>query len=997
MQRAILLLTSLLRENRMHKCIVLISMLVILAVPSVSVYALAETSLTGIVRDAQTGEPLPGATVVLARTSFGASTSIDGKYAVHNIAPGSYTIRATYIGYNPAEKAVEVLEGKELKLDFKLEAVGVQGEAVVITAQAAGQNQAINQQLISAQIVNVVSAARIQELPDANAAEAVGRLPGVSVLRSGGEGNEVVVRGLQPKYNAIMVNGVRMSSSNSSDRSADLSMISPYSLEGIEVSKSVTADQDPDVLGGTVNFKMKEASAEKEGLGLSLIGQGAYNGLPDAQNKYNNYKYVASVEGRFFEDHSLGILAQADFERKNLSSNELSAGYKEFQNNQTDYLITSLRINDIPRDRVRTNGSFVVDYKLPDGKITITNFISSGTTKTETRQESFTLGATNNHSFTSTLTNSTLNTLTNSLEIEQQLPIFHADLRLSHTYSETKNPQDWTVTFTQSADPGLNQFANKSDVDPKAVPISASNNASQTFLTTIQSNNSWTRDRAFTAALDLDAPLNISDNITSVIKFGGKFVYQPRSYTYEQFDNHGTSFSSPSATIVARMIATRFPGVRVEQGGIPISAFIDPSFSYGKFLSGDYATAYAMNYGMAGAMANYLQDNITAIQQVDAEGYSRNVTASSTNNYHGFEHQSAAYVMETFNIGEQITLIPGIRYQDFRTQYTAPQDIQHTFPYAVFDGYDTLVEKDHSYWLPDVSLRYKPFPWFDVRLSYSSTLAYPDYNAITPRIDVAGGGNISWNNTNLLPSRSKNYDAYLSFYDNTVGLLTVGGFLKEIDNLIYRYSFGVPDTELLQYYPQRKVQGVSASGLSGIITGFVNNPYRINDYGMELDWQTHFWYLPPPFDGLVLNANYTHIFSNAKYPITYLPPTRGATQIDTFFTAPLVDQPANVVNFALGYDYRGFSIRFSMIYTSNIYTGSAGSDFYPQLHASTLANSRWDVSLKQELPWFGVQIYGDLNNLTAVQDISAIQATTGVPRSMELYGMSADLGLRWHL
>jgi TonB-dependent receptor len=983
----------------MLKRTILISVIAALisVLPVSFVAAAPESNIGGIVKDAKTGEVLPGANVVLAGTSLGASTDVDGKYSIRNVPPGNYTIRASYIGYEPASASVQVAPGAECKHDFNLAGVAIQGEAVVVTAQAAGQNEAINKQLSSQQIVSVVSAARIQELPDANAAEALGRLSGVSVLRSGGEGNEVVIRGLQPKYNAIMIDGVRMSSSNSSDRSADLSMISPYSLEGIEVSKSVTADQDPDVLGGTVNFRMKEASAEKEGVSLSLIGQGGYDGLPDAPNKYNNYKYVASAEGRFFEDHSLGIFAQADFERKNLSSNELSAGYNEFQNNQTDYVISSLKIDDIPRDRERANGSFVVDYKLPSGKITLTNFLSSGTTETETREESFTLGATNNHSFTSSLTNSTLNTLTNSLEFEQQLPIFHADLRLSHTYSETKDPQDWTVTFMQSADPGLNQFANRSDVNPQAVPVSAINNPSQTFLSAIQSNNSWTRDRAFTAALDLDAPLNISDNITSVIKFGGKFIYQPRSYTYEQFDNHNTSFSSASAKVVANMIAAQFPGVKVAQGGIPINPFIDPTFNYGKFLSGNYAMAYAMNYNLAGAIANYLQDNITAIEQVDAEGYSRNLTASSTNNYHGFEHQSAGYVMETFNIGEQITLIPGVRYQDFRTHYIAPQDIQHTFSYAEFDGYDTLVEKDHYYWLPDVALRYKPFSWFDVRLSYSSTLAYPDYNAITPRIDVAGGGNISWNNTNLVPSQSKNYDAYLSFYDNTIGLFTIGGFLKQIDNLIYTYSFGVPDTELLQYYPQRYVQGVNASGLSGVITSFVNNPYRIDDYGMELDWQTHFWYLPQPFNGLVLNANYTHIFSNAKYPITYLPPTRGATQIDTFFTAPLIDQPANVVNLAVGYDYRGFSIRVSMIYTSDIYTGSAGSDFYTQLHASTLANNRWDVSIKQELPWFGAQVYGDLNNLTAVQDISAIQATTGVPKSMELYGMSGDIGLRWHL
>ena len=973
--------------------------LLILAMALIGADATAGTNpnIAGVVRDKSTGELLPGATVILSGTSLGASTDPEGKYVIRNVPPGSYTIGVTYIGYEPVTVSATVEAGVDLKEDFRLQSVALQGETVVVTAQAAGQSEAINTQLSSQQIVSVVSAARIQELPDANAAEAVGRLPGVAVLRNGGEGNEIVVRGLQPKYNAILIDGVRMSSSNANDRSADLSMISPYSLDGIEVSKSVTPDQDPDVLGGTVNFRMKEAATEKSGLGLSLIGQGGYDGLPDAPNKYNNYKYVASVEGRFFEDHSLGILAQADFERKNLTSNELSAGYQQAKNNQVDYTITSLAINDLPRDRERANGSLVIDYRLPNGKITLTNFLSSGTTNTETRQENFTLGATNYHSFTSSDTKSTLNSITNSLELDQQLPAIHAVLRLAHTYSETKDPQDWTVTFTQTQDPGLTQFGNRTSVNPESVPISAVNNPAQTFLSTVQSSNSWTRDRALTASLDLDAPIDFSELVTSVIKFGGKFSYQPRSYVYEQFDNHSTSFSSPSATIVAKMIASRFPGVKVEQGGIPITGFIDPTFTYGKFLNGDYPMAYAMNYAMAGTMANYLQDNVLAIEQVDAEGYAHNITASSTHNYHGFEHQSAAYVMETFNIGEQITLIPGVRYQDFRTAYVAPQDIQHTFAYAEFDGYDTLVERDHAYWLPDVSLRYKPLSWFDARLSYSTTLAYPDYTAITPRIDVANGGNISWNNTDLVPSRSRNYDAYLSFYDNSIGLLTVGGFLKRIENLIYTYSFGVSDTALLKYYPPRDVQNAGTTGLSGTITSFVNNPYRVDDYGMEVDWQTHFWYLPQPLNGLVLNANYTHIFSNAKYPVTYLPPTRGATQIDTFFTAPLIDQPSNVVNLSLGYDYRGFSIRVSMLYTSKIYTGSAGADFYTQLHASTLANNRWDLSIKQELPWPGLQVYGDLNNFTAVQDVSVIQATTGVPRSMELYGMTADLGLRWRL
>lgn len=190
------------------------------------------SNITGVVQDAKTGEVLPGATIVLVGTSLGASTDIDGKYVVRNVPSGAYTIRATYIGYEPASASVHVAEGVELKQDFKLTSVGVQGEVVVVTAQAAGQNEAINTQLSSQQIVSVVSAARIQELPDANAAEALGRLSGVAVLRSGGEGNEVVIRGLQPKYNAIMIDGVRMSSSNASDRSADLSMISPVLARG---------------------------------------------------------------------------------------------------------------------------------------------------------------------------------------------------------------------------------------------------------------------------------------------------------------------------------------------------------------------------------------------------------------------------------------------------------------------------------------------------------------------------------------------------------------------------------------------------------------------------------------------------------------------------------------------------------------------------------------------------------------------------------------------
>ena len=205
--------------------------------------------IKGLVLDGVTGKPLPYANVYLEGTSLGSSTDPKGQFLILDIPTGSYTISIRYIGYKKHDEQLEVQDNQVLELNFSLNPEALEGETIDVTIQAEGQKAAINQQLSSKSIVNVVSSARIQELPDANAAESIGRLPGVSVTRVGGEGTKVVIRGMEPKYNAITVDGIRMASSDSENRSADLSMISSNMLEGIEVTKSGTPDQDADVLG----------------------------------------------------------------------------------------------------------------------------------------------------------------------------------------------------------------------------------------------------------------------------------------------------------------------------------------------------------------------------------------------------------------------------------------------------------------------------------------------------------------------------------------------------------------------------------------------------------------------------------------------------------------------------------------------------------------------------------------------------------------------------
>ena len=237
---------------------------------SYSIPCAKDFSITGYVKDAKNGNILVGANVFIVGTSLGTSAREDGQYKINNVKPGTYSVKASYIGYVTTEDSVTITD-TDINLDFNLSYTTIEGKEVNVTAQAKGQMDAINRQLNARSIVNIISSDRIQELPDANAAESVARVPGVSIKREGGEGNKVVIRGLSPKYNAITVEGTRLPSTDPDDRSTDLSMISQYVLDGIEVTKAGTPDQDADVLGGTVNFKLKRA---RPGFHFNFIGLG---------------------------------------------------------------------------------------------------------------------------------------------------------------------------------------------------------------------------------------------------------------------------------------------------------------------------------------------------------------------------------------------------------------------------------------------------------------------------------------------------------------------------------------------------------------------------------------------------------------------------------------------------------------------------------------------------------------------------------------------------
>ena len=225
------------------------------------------------------------------------------------------------------------------------------------------------------------------------------------------------------------MDGTRLASTDTDDRSTDLSMISQYMLDGIEVTKAGTPDLDADVLGGTVNFILKKA---KPGLHANVIAQGIYNGLKE---NYNDNKFVFDVSNRFWKDR-IGVLGQIDLENRNRSSHELGATYSN-PGAELDSInpltLTSLNLYDIIRDNERQNGLLFIDVNIPNGNISYSNLDSSIFKDVINYSNNYSLG--NNYKNSSSGTNdNTISVTTETLRYKQIL--FSKLLKIGSVFME---------------------------------------------------------------------------------------------------------------------------------------------------------------------------------------------------------------------------------------------------------------------------------------------------------------------------------------------------------------------------------------------------------------------------------------------------------------------------------------------------------------------------------------------------------------------------------
>ena len=976
------------------------ALLAMLFLGATQVHAAGSSRITGIVLDKETGNPLPGANVYLEGTSIGTASGMNGNYQITNILPGSYTMVVRYIGYNNTEIPIQIRPGETVSIDVEMEYAAVMGDNVTITAQAEGQMAAINQQLSSMTITNVVAADRIQEIPDANAAESVARLPGISLIRSGGEGQKVTIRGMSPKYNVMMVNGLRMESTDRDDRSVDLNMIAPNILSGIEVTKALTADMDADAVGGTVNLKISKA---KEGFHTNFSVQDGYASLANTQ-PFGNYRMTGLVTNRFLND-KLGVQISGYLDKYNRNSDRLNATYLTNVESITQGGLIPTELNvvniyDEVTDRRRAGGSLVLDYQLPSGSLLLNNFISNLHEDQIEQRNYYTTdydwrGYGAEREFSTTV-------IGNALQGEFQFFNMNMDFSLSNSITKQRRPGDLTLLLqtrsggTQGWSPDSIISGDEKEVSPSLLLNHVQISGQDKIVNNVSTLKRDVDETAQSAVLNFKVPFNLATYLSGSMKFGGKYVRNTRKNDETQWgiDTDRGGLSLDFNTLL-RTTAWTDLGMTAEDNGLLASLFEDPDYDLGDFLSG--------NEGVDGDVFFNKVDiwKMRHMAELAKQyGYYLESPQESTQyDYHYTRNLYAYYFMTELNFGRFVTLLPGIRYEEYDLDYTA--DSTYVFGRLTTPGENYYVYKEIRWdytksdnWFPQVQLRIKPTSWLDLRLASTKSIIYPDYRAVSPYLfaDVYSDQIVRLGNPYLKPALTQSYDIYGSLYDNHVGLFTAGFFYKEIDNLIVPIKYFTKDASIIH-----DRISLNQAQRTTIYT-WTNLEQTSYVRGVELDWQTNFWYLPSYLKSLVFNINYTHIKSETRYPYFKSVATGSGifkkyTYVDTTRTGRLVDQPNDILNLTLGYDVSGFSARLSFQYTDNVLRGS--DEVHQELDSYTAPYSRWDLTVNQKLPWYeGLQVFLNINNITNRPDrqfISVLEKLSDV----QYYGRTADIGIRY--
>jgi TonB-dependent receptor len=916
--------------------------------------ALAQTgSVAGTVVDVQ-GRALQGAKVVADPGEATALSDVQGQFTLNGLSAGDYNVTITYAGFAPYSKQVTVASGQSARLDASLNVASTSENVQVYAGRAGGEVEAINRTFNADNIINVLPADVIKSLPNANVADAIGRLPSVTLERDEGEGKYVQVRGTEPRLTNTTIDGVNIASAETV-RQIKLDIIPADLVESVQINKTLQANMPGDGIGGSVDLRTKTAGERPT---VALESTGGYTPIIGGRTAY---QFDGTLGKRFLEGNKLGLLFGGSFDWNGRGINDLEPG---------PVVLGGYDLRDYQYYRSRTGFAGTADYRFNETSSIYLKGLYSLFHNYGNRWD---------YNVTTTYTQSGQPDGTGSVGFGAEIrrPVQDlGSLQLGGRHLISRSLLAWDVessvgrtrdkgysdaTFNPGDNSVLNgsvQFSldNSKPLAPKLVPPTGLNifDPTQYFYAGQRVNNYYNPevDLGFGAALTTSYTVG---GHAGTFEFGGRFR------NVHKFANQNVIYT------------------------IPVANANDPSLSMMRFLGSFTDPNYYGNTYQFGPTVDY--DKVKAFTAVTLDPKHPN---TPTNNFNLVEKVTAGYVMNTIDLS-RFRIVAGLRFEN-----TSESDNGTTVPGA------PPVAKNGSYLdvLPSASVRYTITPSSGLRLVYGRGLSRPNFSDLVSFASIAPGGvrtTSSIGNPNLKAEHADNIDLLYERSLNPVGLLQAGVFYKRLTDPIVPLSTKLAD-ETIQTQPQ--------------------NAGDAYVYGFEVSFQQHFTYLPGLARGLGLSANYGYTASQVTFPAVLNPdgsPT-GISRTDkpdllrqaphTWNISPTYDRRNLSVRLGLAYNAANiFSYGYSdsnagpIVYTggdptSNTgYTASGGGVKGPNGDTYLYAHLQVDLQGTYRLPkgFTAVGYALNLNN----EVFGFYNGSTNFPIQREFYRQTLGGGLRW--
>jgi len=255
--------------------------LIFTALFTFSIYA-QSSGVKGTIIEDKTGQPLPGATVTIIELNKSRVTDANGNFIFSKIEPGTYSIKVTALTFQEKQVTeVIIVKDEIVNLSISLQEKSNQLDEVVIKntkAKVESVKSLLTMQKNSASVSDGISAESIKRTPDRNTSDVLKRISGASIQ----DNRFVIIRGLNDRYNASLLNGAPLPSSEPDRKAFSFDIFPSNMLDNIIITKTATPDLPADFGGGVVQINTK--SVPDKDFQSITIGSG-YNTITTFRNQ----------------------------------------------------------------------------------------------------------------------------------------------------------------------------------------------------------------------------------------------------------------------------------------------------------------------------------------------------------------------------------------------------------------------------------------------------------------------------------------------------------------------------------------------------------------------------------------------------------------------------------------------------------------------------------------------------------------------------------------